>query len=96
VSVSKAVVIVDPQGLHARPAADFVQTARTFASDLTLAKDGGSANCKSLLSILKLGVSQGSEVTITASGDDEQRALDSLVALLQTPHRADPRHEQSP
>ncbi|MCU1669170.1 MAG: fruB [Blastococcus sp.] len=91
-SVSSSVVITDPLGLHARPAAQFVEKARTFASDVTLDKDGTSANCKSLLSILKLGVTQGTEVTVTASGDDEQGALDALLALLQ----AEPEAERSP
>jgi phosphocarrier protein HPr len=91
-SVSTSVVITDPLGLHARPAAQFVEKARTFASDVTLDKDGKSANCKSLLSILKLGVTQGTEVTVTASGDDEQGALDALLALLQ----AEPEAERSP
>jgi phosphotransferase system HPr (HPr) family protein len=82
VSVSKTVVITDPQGLHARPAAEFVEKARTYSCDITLDKEGRSANCKSLLGILKLGIAQGSEVTITASGDDEVSALDALVGLL--------------
>ena len=60
-SVSKSVVITDPQGLHARPAAEFVEKARAYSCDLSLDKDGRSANCKSLLGILKLGIGQGSE-----------------------------------
>jgi phosphocarrier protein HPr len=95
VSVSKSVVIVDPLGLHARPAADFVEKARTFACDITLDKGDRSANCKSLLSILKLGVTQGAEVTITASGDDEQAALDFLVAVLEEQPHAEPPLEQA-
>jgi phosphocarrier protein HPr len=83
VSVSRSVVITDPLGLHARPAAQFVEKARTFTSDISIDKGGRAANCKSLLSVLGLGVSQGTEVTITAAGDDEQGALESLVALLE-------------
>lgn len=81
-SVSKIVVITDPQGLHARPAAEFVEKARSYPCDITLDKDGRSANCKSLLSILKLGIGPGSEVTVTASGDEEATALDALERLL--------------
>ena len=85
-SASRTVVIIDPLGLHARPAAAFVEMARTFAADVTIEKDGKRGNCKSLLSILKLGIAQGADVTVTASGEDEQHAVDALVALLEADH----------
>ena len=81
-TASRILVITDPLGLHARPAAAFVEKARTFASDLTIDKAGKAGNCKSLLSILKLGISQGTTVTLTGSGADEQAAVDALVAAL--------------
>lgn len=82
-SVSKSVVVTDPLGLHARPAAQFVEKARTFTSDLTIDKGGRKGNCKSLLSVLGLGISQGTEITLTATGDDEQGALEALLAVLE-------------
>jgi phosphocarrier protein HPr len=70
-------------GLHARPAALFVQTAKKFKSDIVVRKDEREANAKSILSILTLGASQGSELTIEASGGDEQGALKALQELVE-------------
>lgn len=82
-SVSREVVVSDPLGLHARPAAELVERARTFASDLTIAKDGSVGNCKSLLSVLKLGIAHGTVVTINATGADAENAVADLVELLE-------------
>jgi phosphocarrier protein HPr len=71
-------------GLHARPAALFVQTAGQFASDITVTHGERSANAKSILTVLTLGAKQGSEVTITAEGDDAQEALDALKELVES------------
>jgi phosphocarrier protein HPr len=81
-SVSRQVVVADPLGLHARPAAEFVERARTYACDITIEKDGSVGNCKSLLSVLKLGIAHGTAVTINATGEDAENAVASLVALL--------------
>lgn len=64
--------------LHARPAAQFVRTAVGFDADITVAADGREANAKSLLDILSLGAEAGSELRLTASGDDAPLALDAL------------------
>ena len=64
--------------LHARPAAQFVRTAVGFDADITVAADGREANAKSLLDILSLGAEGGSELRLTASGDDAPLALDAL------------------
>ncbi len=78
-------VIADPVGLHARPAADFVRAANTFASTITVTCDGKSANAKSILQIISLNARQGATVTLTADGPDEEEALRALIALLETP-----------
>lgn len=73
-------------GLHARPAAQFVQSASKFESEITVAnitKESDPVNAKSILSVLTLGVHQGYEIQITADGPDENdalKALDQLVA----------------
>ncbi len=82
-SVSRQVVVTDPLGLHARPAAEFVERARTYACDLTIENDGSVGNCKSLLSVLKLGIAHGTAVTISGSGEDAENAVASLVELLE-------------
>ena len=71
-------------GLHARPAALFVQTAGKFASDITVTHGERTANAKSVLTVLTLGAKQGSEVTISAEGDDAQEALDALKELIES------------
>jgi phosphocarrier protein HPr len=71
-------------GLHARPAALFVQTAGKFASSITVTHGERTANAKSILTVLTLGAKQGSEVTIHAEGDDAQQALDALRELVES------------
>lgn len=72
-------------GLHARPAAIFVQSANKFRSRITIrnVKSGGApVNAKSILHVLTLGVGQGDEVEITVEGEDEANAAEALKQLL--------------
>jgi phosphocarrier protein len=69
-------------GLHARPAATFVKLASTFDSDINVSYDGRTANAKSILTVLTLGVHKDSEITITAEGDDADEALAALKQLV--------------
>ena len=82
------VVVHNKVGLHARPAAMFVQLANKFKSDILVAKtgDGDSkeVNAKSILSILTLAVCQGTEVRIRANGEDEEDAVNALSELIET------------
>lgn len=68
-------------GLHARPAALFVQTASRFQSSITVKNGALSANAKSILHILTLGAEQGSVITVTAEGEDADQALAALIEL---------------
>jgi phosphocarrier protein len=70
-------------GLHARPASMFVQKAAKFKSVIKLYKEGKEANAKSIISVLSLGASKGSDITISCTGDDEKDALAALVELLE-------------
>lgn len=81
-TASQTAIVVDPLGLHARPAADFVAQARTYDSEIVLTSGDKSGNCKSLLGVLKLGIVTGSEVSITATGSDEVAAVEALAAYL--------------
>jgi len=76
------VVVTHKVGLHARPAAIFVKAANKFASDIQVTKDDRTINAKSILSVLTLGVNQGSEITLHAEGEDADAALEELVALV--------------
>jgi phosphotransferase system HPr (HPr) family protein len=69
-------------GLHARPAALFVQTAKKFKSDITVTYGEREANAKSILKVLTLGVNQGAVITIRAEGEDAEQSLETLEALI--------------
>jgi phosphocarrier protein HPr len=75
-------VLVDPSGLHARPAARFVQTASRFRSTVTIIHGTRQANAKSLLSLLGLALREGSEITLRADGEDADAALAALTSEL--------------
>jgi phosphotransferase system HPr (HPr) family protein len=66
-------------GLHARPAALFVQTAKQFNGDIRVTHGEKGANAKSILSVLALGAEQGAVITIRAEDEDADQALEALV-----------------
>ncbi len=78
----KRVQIVNVLGLHARAAARFVRAATRFRSSVTITKDGNTTDGKSILGILFLAASTGTEIVIHASGDDEHEAVDALANLV--------------
>ena len=80
--VERRVAIVNVLGLHARPAARFVRTASRFRSKVAVSKDGTTSDGKSILGILFLAASAGSEILISATGEDEDEALAALVELV--------------
>lgn len=82
------VVTVEPEaGLHARPAAKFVETANQFDSQITVAPvdDGASADAGSMLAVTGLGIEHGERVRLEADGPDADAALDALEDLLSQP-----------
>lgn len=81
--MERTVTIGSKSGLHARPAAIFVQNAKGFQCQITLSKNEKTANAKSILSVLALGAEQGDQVVLKAEGDDAATAVDSLTALLE-------------
>jgi phosphotransferase system HPr (HPr) family protein len=81
--MERTVTIGSKSGLHARPAAIFVQNAKGFGCQITLSKNEKTANAKSILSVLALGAEQGDQVVLKAEGDDAATAVDSLTALLE-------------
>lgn len=82
--VSKAVVVKNQVGLHARPATFFIQKSNEFSSSVWIEKDERRVNAKSLLGVLSLGVTAGTEITILADGLDEQQAIDALKDLVES------------
>ena len=80
--ITKEAVINNPVGLHARPATFFIQKANEFKSSIWIEKDERRVNAKSLLGVLSLGLVKGSTITLVADGADEQEAIDTLTALI--------------
>jgi phosphotransferase system HPr (HPr) family protein len=68
--------------LHARPAANFVKTALRFQSRLTVGVDGRTADAKSILAVLALGATGGTELRLSAEGPDAPAALDALASCV--------------
>ncbi len=81
--VSRGVVVKNKTGLHARPAALFVQLASKFDSEVTIIKDGQEVNGKSIMGILMLAAEKGAEVTIVVNGNDAEKALEELAKILE-------------
>lgn len=79
---STVVAISNPQGLHMRPAYQFAETAAQFQSTVELVKDDIRADGKSVLSLMTLGASQGSKITLEARGDDAEAAVATLAELI--------------
>jgi len=81
-TVEKSLTIKNKQGLHARPAALFVQIANKFSCDITISKGRQKVNGKSIMGIMMLEAGSGSKVNIVAKGDDADKAMKELEALL--------------
>jgi phosphoenolpyruvate-protein phosphotransferase len=81
--VVQTLIVMLRQGLHARPAALLAQRAKAFGAAATLRAHGRSANARSVVAIMALGVRQGDELTIEASGADAAQSVDGLLAGMQ-------------
>ena len=81
--LSCKVTVRNPSGLHLRPAGLFCGEAIKYKSSITLQYAGGTANAKSFLSVLGACVKNGDEITLVCEGEDEQAAIDALVALIE-------------
>lgn len=80
--ISRSVTINNSVGLHARPATFFVQKANCYKSSIWVEKEDCRVNAKSLLGVLSLGISKGTDITIIADGNDEADAIDGLATLV--------------
>jgi phosphocarrier protein HPr len=74
--------VIDPSGLHARPAARFVQAASRFSSRIVIRENGREADAKSLVALLGLTIRPSSEITLAADGADAEEAVAALAAEL--------------
>ncbi len=81
----RTVTVVHRQGLHARPAALFVQLAKQFQSTVTIRKGRKIVDGKSIMGLLTLAAKPGARISLTTDGPDAAKALGELSALLTTP-----------
>ncbi len=81
--VTREAVIINKTGLHARPAAIFVQRANQFESAIKIVCNGKEINAKSMIGVLSLGAGRGSRVTIQAEGEDAEAAAAELVRVIE-------------
>ena len=77
-------VITNKLGLHARPAALFVQTANRFESSIEIRKEDMSVDGKSIMGIMTLAAEMGSAIKVTATGKDADEALGALARLVES------------
>ena len=82
--VSKTIVVQNQVGLHARPATFFIQKSNEFKSSIWIEKEERKVNAKSLLGVLSLGITKGTEIEIIADGVDEEEAVAALEALIES------------
>ena len=82
IPIERVVEIVNPAGMHARPAAQLVKLAGSFSADIRLEKDGLEVNGKSIMGVLMLAAERGSQLRVSATGNDAEDAVDALSALI--------------
>lgn len=80
--LTREIVIQNAQGLHARPAAMFVQIASKYNSNIAIQKGEEKVNGKSIMGILTLGAEKGAMIILEAEGEDAQEVLEELTQLL--------------
>ena len=84
-AVQRTVTVIHRQGLHARPAALFVQLAKTFQSRITVKKGRKVVDGKSIMGLLTLAAGRGARIVVLTDGPDAAEALERLVELVTKP-----------
>lgn len=75
-------VITDPEGIHARPAGLLVKQSALYTSEIKIGKGEKFADAKRIFGVMGLGVKTGEEITMTADGEDEDKAIKELEAFF--------------
>ncbi|MEA3172754.1 MAG: multiphosphoryl transfer protein [Gammaproteobacteria bacterium] len=94
--VQQVLVVSLRQGLHARPAALLARRAKTLGAQISLAAHGRVADARSVLAIMALGVRQGDEVTLQASGNEAVQAVAAMIAAIEEARQMEAAHTQVP
>lgn len=83
-TVSKDIIIAAPHGLHMRPATIFAKAAKEFESSVTITAAGQTVSAKSPMKIIALNLAKDTPIVLTCEGADEEKALETLSALINT------------
>jgi len=81
--LERDIEITNKLGLHARASAKLTQTAARFQSEVWLSRNGRRINGKSIMGVMMLAASRGTQIRIETIGDDEQAAMNALSALIE-------------
>jgi phosphocarrier protein len=80
--IEKNVTIINKLGLHARAAAKLIGVTGKFGCDIKITKDGKTVDAKSIMAIMMLAASQGTDLLIQTDGDDETAAMDAVIEII--------------
>lgn len=80
--IETTVTIINKLGLHARAASKLVNTASAFAAEIQVGKDGNMVDGKSIMSVMMLAASKGTDLQLQCDGPDEQLAADTITTLI--------------
>ena len=86
----KEFTIVNPEGLHARPAAKFVKLSNQFQSQIWVKKGDDEVNGKSIMGLMMLAAEKGSVIRVSADGEDAENALEKIGMLVDGGFKDDP------
>jgi phosphocarrier protein HPr len=81
--IEKKAIVKSETGIHARPALSVVKEASKFKSEVLIVKDGNEYNAKSIVAIMSMAAVKDDEITIKATGDDEEAAALAMVKLIE-------------
>ena len=82
--MEKNLTVINETGLHARPAGMFVKGASGFKSNIEIEANGRKVNAKSIMGVMSLGLSKGTEFTLIANGEDEEQAVAALAEMVES------------
>lgn len=80
--IEKEITIINKLGLHARAAAKLIGTTSSFSCDIRIDKAGREVDAKSIMAVMMLAASKGTELKIITKGEDEAAAMDAVTALI--------------
>jgi len=80
----KTVIVINRAGIHARPSALLVQITKNFKCNIYIEKNSDRINAKSIMGIITLGATYGTELKIIADGEDEEMAVEAIIKLFES------------